>query len=380
MHDVTISVWNRFHSFPLIEGLVAGGFDVLTLASTRRKAACAKSHTCWASGLITQATYHLPKFRDRLTEIALETYQRFAENHALESRCFWGWSHHHLGAFKKARAAGIPVILETGSTHVHWIRTVLAAENAKHGLKFDQSLIDRLTPRILAEYEIADRICVPNFFAAQTFVHHGIDPKKLAVNPYGVDVDYWSPSERRTPVPAHKFTVIFAGQFMLRKGASYLIDAWRKTRLHDAELWIVGPIVDDARNVLSPLPENLKLLGPKTHAELRAIYRDCDVYSLPSLEEGMARATWEARAAGLPVIVTEETGVGDIVRNGQDGWIVASKSVDSICDALQQAAADRSATSKKGDSARQRVQPYTWKAYGQRAASFLESIIVPGKK
>lgn len=380
LHDVTVSVWNRFWSFPMIEGLVAGGFDVLALASTRRKPVCSASHTSWVSGLITQAGFQVPKFRDQLTSVALGTYQRFAANHALKSRCFWGWSNHHFAAFQKARTAGIPVILETGSTHVSWARTVLEAEHSKHGFRMDGSLIDRLTPRIVAEYEIADRICVPNSFVARTFEHHGTPASKLAINPYGVDVDFWRPVEPRTPPQSRKFTVIFAGQFMLRKGASYLLEAWRRIGLRDAELWIAGPIFDEARHVLSSLPENVKLLGNKTHSELRKLYLDCDAYILPSLEEGMARATLEAMAAGLPVIVTEETGVGDIVRDGEDGWLITSKSVDSISNALQEAADNRSVTSKKGQSAHQRVQPYTWKAYGQRAASFLESIIVPGKE
>ena len=380
MHDVTISVWNRFHSFPLIEGLVSGGFDVMTLGSTRRKAVCAKSYTSWLSGLMTQASYQSPKFRDSLTEIALGTYQRFATKHALKSRCFWGWSNHHFTAFQKAHAAGIPVILESGSTHVSWARNILAKEHARHGLKMDRSLIDRLTPRMLAEYEIADRICVPNSFVAKTFEHYGVPAKKLAINPYGVDVEFWRPEKQPATVPEGKFTVIFAGQFMLRKGAFYLLEAWRQAELRDAELWIVGPVLDEARPVLSDLPGNVRVLGGKTHTELLTLYRNCDVYILPSLEEGMARSILEAMAAGLPVIVTEETGVADIVRHGEDGWIVAAKSSDAIRAALQEAATDRTLTKTRGNAARQRVQPYTWKAYGQRAASFLESIVVPGKE
>src|SRR6266478_2893898 len=100
MHDVTVSVWNRFHSFPLINGLTAAGFDVLGLGTTRRPPPSKEYLCCWSSAFLTQASYHLPIFRAALTTTALHRYEKFAANHALEARFFWGWSNHHLEAFR----------------------------------------------------------------------------------------------------------------------------------------------------------------------------------------------------------------------------------------------------------------------------------------
>ncbi len=376
MHDVTVSVWNRFHSVPLIEGLHSGGFDVLALGSTRRTPVCSSTRTCWSSGLITQASYHLPSARDTLTGLAIDTYHRFAARHALESRCLWGWSNHHLAAFQKAKAAGIPVILESGSTHLAWSREALTAEYARHGIQLENSLAKKVSPRMLAEYEIADFICVPNTFVARTYETHGIPSSKLAVNPYGMDFDFWS--ERSHEKRAHrKFTVIFAGQFMLRKGVAYLMEAWRKMAFKDAELWIAGAILNDARSLLTNLPDSVKTLGGKSRSELREVFHSCDVFILPSLEEGMARAALEAMAAGLPVVVTEETGVGDVVRHGVNGWIIPSKNTEAIIEALREAADNPDGTTRKGASAREHASGYTWKAYGERAASFLQRVITP---
>ncbi|MCE9608899.1 MAG: glycosyltransferase family 4 protein [Chthoniobacter sp.] len=376
MHDVTVSVWNKYWSPHLAEGLTNAGFGVLALGTTRRKPPCSAHRTCWSSGLLTQASFRVPLARDVFTGLAIDLYQRFATRHALESRCLWGWSNHHLAAFQKAKSAGISVILESGSTHFTWARDALAAEYARHGTRWETPLMRKVAPRMLAEYEIADFICVPNTFVARTYEEHGIPRSKLAINAYGMDFDFWSGASGKM-TPERRFTVIFAGQFMLRKGVAYLMEAWQRLGLRDAELWIAGAILDDARSYLSDLPENVKLLGCLSPIELRDIYRSCDVFILPSLEEGMARAALEAMAAGLPLIVTPETGVDDVVRHGEDGWVIPSKSTDAIIAALIEAAEDRTATERRGQSARERARPYTWKAYGERAAMFLRRIVTP---
>lgn len=375
MHDVTVSVWNRFWSFQLISGLTRGGFAVRALGTTRKVPDAASYQCCWLAALCTQLIHRFPKHKDRFIELALLQYEEFAARRTGGSRCFWGWSNGHLAAFKKARAAGIPVILETGSTHVRWMQKKLRDEYELRGIQHKDSLLDRRAPGMVAEYELADRICVPSRFVARTFMENGIPEAKLHVNAYGADVSFWSEC-RREPHPGRKpFVFVYTAQIMLRKGIGYLVDAWKHLGDADAELWLIGGVNPDCQGLLRDLPSSVRLLGGKNHTELREIYAKADVYVLPSLEEGLARSVLEAMAAGLPVIVTEETGATDVMVNGEDGWAVPSRNPEALAEAFRSALQNPEKAFERGKSARCRVQMFSWKSYGQRAAAFLGEVL-----
>ena len=306
---------------------------------------------------------------------ALHRYEKFAARHALESRCFWGWSNHHLQAFRKAKSRGIPVILETGSTHTLWQQEVVAAEYKREGLNFSSYYDSRVAERCLKEYEIADRICVPSQFVASTFREQGVPSEKLAVNPFGTDIAFWREALNAKQKPTYPCVFIFVAQIMLRKGIAYLLRAWQQLKQNSHELWLVGGIDPDSRSLLENLPDSVKLLGPKNHFEIRDLFKRAHVYVLPSLEEGMARSLLEAMAAGLPVIATQETGITDVMVDRQDGWIVPSCDAGALAAVMQEAIESPELIRERGQSAAQRVTVYTWETYGARAASFFRNFI-----
>jgi glycosyltransferase involved in cell wall biosynthesis len=375
MHDVIVSVWNRFHSFALIDGLTSGGFDVLGLGTTRRRPNCAEFYRCWSAALLTQASYHLPTFRKRLTEEALNRFEKFARKHVLEARCFWGWNTHHLSALQKATAHGVPVILETGSTHAVWQQKVVVAEYDRHGIDFSSHYDPSQPEYCVKEYDLADHICVPSQFVASTFRQHGVPSEKLAVNPYGVDVSFWRQAFDLQEKTAERCIFIYVGQIMLRKGIAYLLEASQRLDQNAHEIWLVGGVDQDSLSLVQSLPNNIKLLQRKNHLEIRDLYRRAHVFVLPSLEEGMARALLEAMAAGLPVIATQETGITDIMLDQEDGWLVPSCDAAALASVMQEAISNPKTVEARGRSAAKRAEPYTWEAYGERAAKFLFHLI-----
>jgi glycosyltransferase involved in cell wall biosynthesis len=375
MHDVIVSVWNRFHSFPLIRGLTDAGLSVQGLGTTRRRPPCKHYRCCWSSAFLTQASYHFPAFRNLLTSAALHRYEMFAAKHAGETRCFWGWNNHHLAALHTAKSRGIPVVVETGSTHALWQQQAVAAEYRRYGLDFSSYYDSRVAARSVEEYEIADRICVPSHFVASTFREKGVPSEKLAVNPFGTDIAFWREAIDSNEKPAGPLVFIYVAQIMLRKGIAYLLEASRQLKRTDHELWLVGGVDPDSESLLQNLPDHIKLLGRKNHFEIRDLYRRAHVYILPSLEEGMARSVLEAMAAGLPVIVTRETGITDIMVDREDGSVVPSRDADALRVAMEEALADPGMIRQRGRSASQRVAVYTWEAYGQRAAKFFRDFM-----
>jgi glycosyltransferase involved in cell wall biosynthesis len=66
------------------------------------------------------------------------------------------------------------------------------------------------------------------------------------------------------------------------------------------------------------------LLGFRTREEIRDVFREADVFVLPTIEEAFGIAALEARAAGLPVVAMSSGGVPEIIRHGVEGLLAAS--------------------------------------------------------
>jgi alpha-maltose-1-phosphate synthase len=91
--------------------------------------------------------------------------------------------------------------------------------------------------------------------------------------------------------------------------------------------------------------------------------RQHDVLVFPSLFEGFGLVIGEALSQGLPVITTANTGGPDILRDGQDGFIVPIRDSEAIAQRLLQLHEDRQLLKQMSDSARQRAAQLHWQSY-----------------
>src|SRR5262249_11308352 len=99
-------------------------------------------------------------------------------------------------------------------------------------------------------------------------------------------------------------------------------------------------------------------------------YAWADVFLLPSVCEGSATVTYEALAAGLPVVCTPNT--GSVVRDGVDGFIVPVGDVDAIVERLERLA-DPSLRAEFSVRARGRAAEFTLDAYRRRLLAALQA-------
>jgi len=170
----------------------------------------------------------------------------------------------------------------------------------------------------------ADYIFTSSTFVRNSFLKQGFDPARLLLCPYPIDLEVYQPAAERRPAN-RPFTVLHVGGLSLRKGAPYLLEAFRLIRKEEpnAVLRIKRHIRDDAEEVLrryADLPiewsESLDLAG---HVRR---YQNSDLLLFPSIEDGFALVVAEALACGLPVITTPNTGASDLIRPGQNGEVV----------------------------------------------------------
>lgn len=223
------------------------------------------------------------------------------------------------------------------------------------------------------EYELAKLIIVGSSFTRQSLIANGVPEEKIRINPYGVDCSQFSLCNSHE---ARKFRFVFAGAISARKGLPLLLEAWQRLAARNAELWLVGPASQSTLEHLPELP-GLRYLKAVPHTELSAVFQQCDVFVFPSYFEGFAKVIPEAMACGLPVLTTAATAGPDILRQGQNGWIIAPGDVDELVKIMSDCLSSPRIIHEMGRCARTTAEQMTWAEYGRRWLEILESLDQP---
>ena len=290
--------------------------------------------------------------RDNLFDLA-------ARRHVTDCDIFHGWNHFSLFSLRKARRLGARVIIERSSAHPVVQDAILREEYVRFGLRYPAG--NRLLFRKhLMEYEEADAITVSSEFVARTMREQGVPSNKLVLTPLGFDPGRFRPAPKQDDV----FRVLFVGSISLQKGVPYLLEAFRKLALPNAELVLAGGAFPDSRVFLPGYKGVYRHQPFVPQADLPQIYNSASVFVLPSLQDGFGMVVCEAAACGVPVIITEN--VGAVIRDGQDGFVVPIRDSDALADRLLRLYEDPNLRRSMGESARSYVQQFTWEAHSEK--------------
>lgn len=101
-----------------------------------------------------------------------------------------------------------------------------------------------------------------------------------------------------------------------------------------------GPVFGAIRSQLqrAGIEARARLTGYRPDA--RRLAQCLDLFILSSVSEGTSMALLEAMSAGVPVAVTAVGGNPEIVRDGENGWLVPSGAVDRLAQVMLEAASD----------------------------------------
>jgi glycosyltransferase involved in cell wall biosynthesis len=282
------------------------------------------------------------------------------------------FNHFGLYSMRKARRLGMKTIVERSAAHPVVHHRLLSEEYARYGLRFSE--VNRLLFRKHEqEYAEADAISVPSDFVWRTMVEQGVPEARLRRVHLG-----FAP-ERFQPIPGARsdstFRVLFVGSTSLQKGVQYLLEAFKRLSLPNAELVLVGGMFPDSRAFLPHYAGLYRHISFVPQHELPAIYSAASVFVLPSLQDGFGMVVYEAAACGLPIIITEN--VGAAVRDGQDGYVVPIRDPDALADRLLRLYRDPALRRDMGESARKFVQQFTWDAYHREVIASYDALIQP---
>lgn len=158
----------------------------------------------------------------------------------------------------------------------------------------------------------------------------------VVVNGSGVDVE----SYVRQPITAKVLTFLMIGRLLGDKGVREFAAAARRIKKSapDVKFNLVGWIDSNPDAIAQTELDawiadgTMDFLGKLD--DVRPAIADSTVYVLPSYREGTPRTVLEAMAMGRPIITTDAPGCRETVIDGENGFLVAVKSVDALVEAM----------------------------------------------
>ena len=222
------------------------------------------------------------------------------------------------------RKAGVPYVLAPNGTAPLIERRRLAKQLFDLAWGND---VTRHAHRVLAVTE-AER---------QQLHEAGVDDDRIRLVANPIDLDEFS----TPPAPGafrarHGLTgplVVYLGKITPRKRVDMLVRAFRQLRAPDAALVIAGNDMGDAATARAEA-EAAGVMG-RTHfvgllpgAARLELLADADVVVYPSEHEIFGLVPLEALLMGTPVVVSDDSGCGEVIRHVGGGLVVPGREAD----------------------------------------------------
>ena len=278
--------------------------------------------------------------------------------------CHGLWMYHTCLAYQYGRKAGVPYIISPRGMLEPW-----AWENSRW---------KKLPLWWLWEQRNIRHAAVLHATAEQEANHlrkRGLR-QPIAIIPNGVDLPAYKPKRKRGQRMA-----LFLSRIHPKKGLPMLLDAWSELQPEGWELVIAGP---DERNHEKLLKDkvaqrkirtSVRFHGPAYGTVKDELFRNADLFILPTLSENFGIAIAEALSYGVPVITTTAAPWQEIQQT-RSGWWVAPETAPITLALREAIALPPEELAQKGERGRQLIEKtYSWTRVAQDMSAVYEHII-----
>jgi len=287
-----------------------------------------------------------------------------------------------------AQRVGVPIVVHTPHGHVfHSYGSRLKSRLFIAAERHCATMADRLVA--LTETERQEHLEL-GVGAARNWrvIHSGVD-----FAPFEAAREDREATRRELGIPPSACVIGTVGRLVPIKGQTFLIDAFSRVAAgHDGlHLLLVGDgelreqLIAQAHGHGLHVAEHASgsrqqqaTSAARGTVHFTGLRRDVprlmsamDVFTLPSLNEGMGRVLVEAMAMELPCIASRVSGIPDVVQDGETGWLVPARDPEALANAMVAAIQDPGRAQNMGAWGRRRVVP----AFGvERMVEKLEAL------
>lgn len=245
---------------------------------------------------------------------------------------------------------------------------------------------------VKAALPIARGVIAVSELVRERLLKEGLEKARISVVGHGVDTALFTPWKRLT---ASGSTLITVARITQKKNigavirtVSHLANDFHFPRIRYR---IIGPAADKSYSerlsglvAQHSLQDKVRFLGPVPHQRLPRHYGHADLFVMLSTEpshgdiESFGISCLEAMASGLPVVVSQESGMADFI--GKAGLVIPADNPERIAAELAALLKDRERRVKMGEEARRIAEQHTWERCASLTISVYEKVLAVGKR
>ena len=278
------------------------------------------------------------------------------------------WWPDGYGAWLVRRRTGVPYVVmgygremvQTGGNPIKWLMQQLVIRGASGGLAISHYSAHQLSRRGLPQQRIR-------------VIYGGVEPAHFAA-PKTTEEHI-----RRKLAKDNQPVLLTVSRLVKRKGHSQVIAALPQivSEVGPVKYLIVGsgPEEQNLRRLTREysIEDYVRFLGEVDDRQLPAVYRDADVFVMPSRDlrgqpiEGFGLVYLEANLCGLPVVAGDTGGVADAVVDGKTGLLVNPEDPTAIASAVIRLLRNPDWAAQLAAAGRTRVlEEFTWERVAER--------------
>ena len=348
------------HVAYLTAGLRERGYDTTLVAGTLARGEDSMAFVAEGLGVdvvsIPELGREISPLRDVFATIRLAALIRKERPQILHTHTAKAGTVGRVAAILAGRARP-PIVVHT--FHGHVLRGYFGPVRSRLFRALERWLASHSTTLIAVSPQVRDDLVALGVAAPEKFtvVRLGIELDERV----GAEANGREETRRYLGIPADRFAVGWVGRMTAVKRTDDVLEGFKRLREHgvEATLFLVGDGPDRAglerrAHKLGIIKDTL-FLGYQE--EVGPLYAAFDALVLPSGNEGTPVSVIEALAAGTPVVATRVGGVPDVVRDGEDGFLVEPGESEEFAERLAELARDPALRERLGAAGRARVLP-----------------------
>jgi len=236
----------------------------------------------------------------------------------------------------------------------------------------------------------ADFLTTNSNYTKKVIAHISPIPCPSKVIPMGVSLPV---TITNSTIPSEKPRILFIGRLIEWKGVEILIRAMAVVirKKPQAILSIVGD--GPERYKLEYLAkdlgisQNVQFLGRVSDSALEELYSEASVFVLPSREhmgmvmEGLGMVLLEAMARGVPVIGSATGGITDIIKDGENGFLVPPENTEILAEKILLLTSDEALIRHFRERGRKSVETgFSWDEVSKQFSEVYTKVLESGGK
>lgn len=203
----------------------------------------------------------------------------------------------------------------------------------------------------------------------------GVSESRCSVIANGIG----DPVARHKPV-AGRFNIAVVGRLVPGKNVHLVLEAATGLRRDVPGVQVTVAGEGPERDALEQQAVSLGIRDAVRFAgfvsDVPALLSDCDAFAMPSDTEGMPMSILEAMAVGLPIVASAVGSIPEVLRDGDDAWLIPPAHGTALAEALRAVATQPTELTRRVASARARFEAhYTADAMAERYATLYRSVL-----